>query len=136
MKKYCSTVIYSFIIFLTFFISSCDSNNFETGVHGIIEYGSGDCTQPVETRVYEKYSGDLYFVQKEKLDTMSSTNFLDLFAISTVVTISNGKLRTELVPGTYVIMIKDYYYKNTENTITIIDGVISEKNIQFYECTN
>ncbi|MBN2682893.1 MAG: hypothetical protein JXR58_10320 [Bacteroidales bacterium] len=124
-----------FLISALFFLSSCNNNNFETGVHGIIEYGEGDCSLSEDSRSFEKYTGDVYFVNKDSLDKYQTTDFFQLFGYSQVVSISNGKLRTEVKPGKYVIMVKDFYFNDASNNITVIQDIILEKNIQFYKCT-
>lgn len=123
------------VFFIIIFFGACNNNNFETGVHGIIEYGEGDCTIPEDSRDYEKFTGELYFVNKDSLDKYQTTDFFILFSFSQIVSVSAGKLRTELLPGDYVIMIKDFYFNDASNNITIYQDVIIEKNIKFFKCS-
>jgi hypothetical protein len=123
------------VLSLVLCLSACKNNNFETGIHGMIEYGEGDCSVPEDARTYEKYNGELYFVNKDSLDKYQTTDFFQLFGFSQIVNVSAGKLRTELQPGKYVIMVKDYYFNDASNNITVIENIIIEKNIRFYKCT-
>ena len=52
----------------------CSKDNFETGIKGTVKYGQGDCMPIIdyESREYENYKGDLYFIIKEDLDKRTS----------------------------------------------------------------
>ena len=84
----------------------CTKEDFETGIVGKVEYGSGDCMPVInyDDRVYSSYGGNLYFVVKQDIDTIGTVNYLDkmneLINKSISVYINNGELSKELPPNT------------------------------------
>ena len=66
MKKIWTSV---FTIFLLTFIScekGCNDMNTTTGLSGTVKYGIGDCMPIIDeqSRVYNDYNGDLFFIVK------------------------------------------------------------------------
>lgn len=117
---------------------SCSKNNFNTGIKGTVEYGQGDCMPQIdyESREYNNYKGDLYFIQKKELDKSDKEELEQVKKNSIVVKIRRGKLSTELPVGTYVVMPEDVYQYSDDNTITIKTGEVLTKDFKFWKCTS
>ena len=126
------------ILLMITFISSCDKPDFETGIKGTVEYGSGDCMPIIdyESREYSNYNGKLFFIVKDELVSLAYENFDDLKKNSLSCNITNGDLQKELPPGTYVLMPDDLYENSDNNTVTIELGEICHKDFQFWRCTS
>ena len=89
-----------------------------------------------ESREYENYKGDLYFIIKEDLDSLGNGDFEQLKSSSIRISIRKGKLSTELPIGTYLVMPEDVYLYSEENTITINPEEVLNKDFKFWKCTS
>ena len=89
------------LLVLTLFIG-CKKNNFETGIKGTVEYGQGDCMPIIDYdgREYDNFKGEVYFINKEGLDSLGNGDLKQLKEDGISVSIKRGKLSTELPPGT------------------------------------
>ena len=116
----------------------CSKDNFETGIKGTIEYGQGDCMPIIdyESREYDNYKGDIFFIIKEDLDNLGNGDFDQLKNNSINLSVKRGKLSTELPVGTYLVMPEDVYLYSEENTITINPGEVLNKDFRFWKCTS
>jgi hypothetical protein len=132
------TIIYIIIAGFMLTMIACSKNNFDTGIMGTIEQGSGDCMPIIDTtnRVYEKYSGQVYFIRKTDLDNLGNGDFQELKNNSISKKIRKGKLSADLPSDTYVVMTDDLYYYTPENTICITSGQILQKDFKFWICTS
>ena len=116
----------------------CSKDNFETGIKGTIEYGQGDCMPIIdyESREYDNYKGDIFFIIKEDLDNLGDGDFDQLKNNSINLSVKRGKLSTELPVGAYLVMPEDVYLYSEENTITINSGEVLNKDFRFWKCTS
>ena len=114
----------------------CSKENFETGIIGAVEYGQGDCMPIIDydSREYDNYEGELFFIIKEDLDSLGNGDFEQLKHNSIKISIKRGELSTELPVGTYLVMPEDVYLYSEENTITINPGVVLNKDFKFWKC--
>lgn len=112
--------------------------SFETGITGNVEYGEGDCFPPVDEskREYKKFSGDIYIIVKSELDSLGDGDFNQLKEKSIKKKLKKGKLCVDLAPNTYIVMPEDLYRYSEENTITVTEGELTNKNFQFWKCTS
>ncbi len=135
MKKITIHVLIAFFLIL---FDSCSKDNFETGIKGTVEYGQGDCMPGFnyESREYEKYKGEIYFIKKEDLDSLGKRSFEQLKFNSISVKVKQGKLSAKLPIGTYLVMPKDVYLYSEDNTITITSEDVLNKNFKFWKCTS
>lgn len=125
------------IILITLFIS-CSKDKYDTGIKGVVTYGQGDCMPIIDTtsRIYSNYSGTIYFIVKQDLDSLNNVDF-DILKNSSVSSNSkNGEYSIELPTGTYVVMPEDVYLYSSSNTITINSGEILIKDFKFWKCTS
>ncbi len=137
MKTKASLRFFGLLTFLIF-INACTKSNFDTGIKGKVEYGSGDCMPPIDetNRSYEKFKGELVFIVKTDLDNLGNGDFENLKQHSIKTKIKRGKLGKELPPNTYVVMPENLYLYSEANTITIVEGEVLAKDFQFWNCTS
>ena len=138
MKKIWTSV---FTIFLLTFIScekGCNDMNTTTGLSGTIKYGIGDCMPIIDeqSKVYNDYNGDLFFIVKSDLENLGNGDFDELRANSIEKTILNGNLEIELPIGTFLVMPSDVYLYSNYNTLIIQERIILEKDFKFWKCTS
>lgn len=122
---------------ILFAIVGCTKDNFETGVRGTVEYGEGDCMPVIdyESRKYDNYKGDLFFILKADVDSLGNGDLDQLKNKSIHVCVRRGKLSAELPIGNYVVMPEGVYIYAEENTITINPGEVLNKDFTFWKCT-
>lgn len=138
MRKICISV---FTFFLLTFIS-CDKVdneiNITTGLSGNVKYGFGDCMPIIgeSSRVYNNYNGDIFFIVKSNLENLGNGDFDELKARSIKKTIVNGNLDIELPIDTFLVMPSDVYLYSDYNTIIIEEGIVLEKDFNFWKCTS
>jgi hypothetical protein len=126
-----------FLLILTLTVG-CSKDNVETGINGTVKYGQGDCMPVIDydSREYDKYKGDLFFIIKKELDSLGNGDFEQLKSSSTKISIRKGKLSTELPIGTYLVMPEGVYLYSEENTITISPDEVLNKDFKFWKCTS
>jgi len=117
-------------------LGSCKKNDFDTGIKATVVFGSGDCMPIVNesSRIYESYTGELYFIVKSDLDSLGSGDFSQLKANSIHKKVRHGKISAELPAGTYVIMLENAF--SNDFVVTITQGIITEKELKFWQCTS
>ncbi|OYT10511.1 MAG: hypothetical protein B6I18_08730 [Bacteroidetes bacterium 4572_112] len=126
------------ILLLVILSFGCSKTDFETGITGKVEYGEGDCMPIIdyESREYDNYNGDIYFIDKNKLDNLGNGDFEQLKANSIIISIKRGNLSAELAAGTYMVMQGDEYSYSEENIITINANEVLTKDFKFWKCTS
>ena len=127
------------IILLTLTLSfGCSKDNFETGIKGTVEYGTGDCMPVIDyaSREYDNYNGDIFFIVKSDLDSLGNGDFEQLKNNSIVVSIRKGKLSAQLPVGTYLVMPEGVYLYSEENKIAINPDEVLNRDFKFWECTS
>jgi len=126
------------LLLLVILSLGCTKIDFKTGISGKVEYGEGDCMPIIDYqgREYDNYKGDIYIIDKDKLDNLGNGDFEQLKANSISISIKRGQLSTELPAGTYVVMQGDAYSYSDENTITINTNEILNKDFKFWKCTS
>ena len=112
--------------------------NTTTGLSGTIKYGIGDCMPIIDeqSKVYNDYNGDLFFIVKSDLENLGNGDFDELRANSIKKTILNGNLEIELPIGTFLVMPSDVYLYSNYNTLIIQERIILEKDFKFWKCTS
>ncbi len=133
MKK-----LYIIPILLILLFVSCKKDKYDTGAKGIITYGQGDCMPIIDeaARVYYNYSGTIYFIVKQDLDSLNNGDFDALKNNSINTNSDRGKYSIELPIGTYMVMPDDVYLYSTDNTINITSSEILYKDFKFWKCTS
>lgn len=136
-------IISTLILIILFFTTSCkdddtENPNIETGIIGNIKYGVGDCMPEIDenSREYNNYNGEIYFIVKFDLENLGNGDFEQLKANSIHTNVSNGTLEIELPIGTYLVMPNDVYLYSESNTIVIESEVALHKNFKFWKCTS
>jgi len=130
------------ILFLTLLITSlfsaCLKDDVETGISGYIEYGESDCLPSDELNVeFDAYSGELFFIVKEALDSLQIESFDDIIQLrnnSISVQIKQGELFTKLPAGDYYVWAENIYEGSERYTLSIKHGEILNKDIKFIRC--
>ena len=122
-------------LFVLTLMFGCSKNNIATGIKGKVEYGQGDCMPIIdyESRVYDKFNGDVLFILK---DNLGNGDFDQLKNNSIRVTLKNGELSAQLPIGTYLIMPEDVYLYSEDNTITIKPNEVLNNDFKFWKCTS
>jgi hypothetical protein len=113
-----------------------ESDLITTGIKGLVKVGVGDCMPIIDeaSRVYSNYNGTLYFILKSDLTNSGSADFSQLKEKSIKTAVLNGKLMIELPVNTYVVMAEEFYLYTADNTITIEQNVILEKDFKLWRC--
>ena len=133
MKKLNILILLTLLLFV-----GCSKDNFETGIKGNVKFGQGDCMPIIdyESREYDNYKGELFFIIKDDLDNLGNGDIDQLKNNSIIISIKRGKLSTELPIGTYIVMPEDVYLYSEENTITINPGEVINMDFRFWKCTS
>lgn len=129
------------ILLSSIFIMSCEKDDdisITTGIIGTVEYGQGDCMPSPDTiqREYSGYTGTIFFIVKEDLDSLGNGDYDNLKDNSINVNIKNGNLSAELSPDTYLVEPEDVYVYSSENSITITSEEVIHKDFKFFKCTS
>lgn len=128
------------LIFLLFLFSCTKDYNTQinTGLIGEIRYGIGDCMPIIDetSRVYNLYSGLIYFIVKSDLDSLGNGSFSDLQAKSIKKYVVNGNIEIELPADTFLIMPSDVYSYSPSNTIIVKKGIVLSQCFKFWKCTS
>ncbi len=132
------------IMIVCFFLVGCTKNiqsNFTTGAIGKIEFGSGDCMPcPCSDKDcsgcpkanYNNFIGEVFFIQKDKLDSLKDGGFDALIESSVKTSVIDGNYKISLEPGEYVVTIKEVY--SVVNLINITQDKITEQDFKFFKC--
>jgi hypothetical protein len=126
-------------IFITSVLLFGCSKSPETGFEGAIFYGEGECLPvngPGFDRDYEDYRGNVYFVPYSATQKTPFPTFEALKAEGIVGESKKGRVRIELEPGIYLIMLEDFYQFRNDKVIKIKEGEVFENNISFWKCSN
>lgn len=126
------------IFFTSVLLFGC-SKTPETGFEGAIFYGEGECLPvngPGFDRDYEDYRGSVYFVPYSATQKTPFPTFDALKAEGIVGESKKGRVRIELEPGIYLIMLEDFFQFRDDKVIKIIEGEVFENNISFWKCSN
>ncbi len=119
-------------------------NNTWTGASGEVEYGIGDCMpcacngedcSDCPSKNYVPFNGEIFFIEKNKLDSLGNGNFTTLLESSAKTTVANGNYQIYLYPGEYVVMPKEVYQYGG-NFVNISSRKVVEQNFKFFKCTS
>ena len=126
------------VLLISTLFSACKKDDIETGVRGFIEYGESDCLPSDEFDVeFDAYSGELFFIVKEELDSLQIEGFDDIIQLrnnSINVQIKQGELFAKLPAGDYYAWAENIYERSEQYTLSIKLGEILNKNIKFVRC--
>ena len=124
-------------LFVLIFINSCSKIEFETGIKGKVEFGSGDCMPIIDydSRVYSDYSGKIYFIEKTKLDSLGQIDINEILKNSLSDDVINGNLLTELPPNTYIITLEKVEDLR-KYEVKIEQGRVLSHDFKFWICTS
>jgi hypothetical protein len=114
-------------IFLTSVLLFGCSKTPDTGFEGAIFFGEGDCLPvngPGFDRDYEDYRGNVYFVPYSATQKTPFPTFEALKAEGIVGESKKGRVRIELEPGIYLIMLEDFFQFRDDKVIKIIEGEV------------
>ncbi len=144
MKAIKFSVLAIFLVIIASCQKSDDDVKITTGLIGNVQYGEGDCMPIIDenSRVYENYTGEVYFILKSDLENISdledveNNSFDELKAKSISKKVVKGKLEIQLPEGTFVVMPSEVYVYSADNTVVIKKGVVLEKNFKFWKCTS
>lgn len=109
----------------------------ETGFTGNIFYGEGDCMPvngPGFGRTYDNYKGLVYFVPYSVTQQTPFPSFETLKSEGIAVKSKRGKVRVELNPGIYLVMLENYYQFTDDKIIRVNDGELVELNMAYWKC--
>lgn len=119
--------------------SACSKDKVETGIEGYVEYGESDCFPDdggIEVE-FGTYSGELFFLVKEELDSLQIESFEDIVKLkenSIIVQISEGDLFAEIPVGNYIVWAENIYEISERYAVTINSGEIVKKDFKFLRC--
>lgn len=126
------------VLFLTAIFAACSKDKIETGIRGYIEYGESDCLPSDGLDVeFDAYSGELFFIKKEELDSLHIEGFEDIIQLrdnSIHSQISEGALFIELPAGDYYVWAENIYEGSERYAIKINPDEILDKDIKFLRC--
>jgi hypothetical protein len=126
------------IIAFTILLSGCTKEP-NTGFEGAILYGEGECLPvngPGFGREYGDYKGKVYFVPYSETQKTPFPSFESLKAEASVTESKKGRIKVELEPGIYLIMLEDFYQFREDKVVKINEGDVVETNISFWKCSN
>jgi hypothetical protein len=106
------------------------------GVRGVVSYGQGDCMPVIDfaKRVYQPYTGEVYFLRKAAVDQLSSPDLTQLKAVSPHYPVRDGQLAAVPPADTYVVMLDSFY--STDYVVTITAGQLVSQDFKFWKCTS
>ena len=106
------------------------------GVRGVVSYGQGDCMPVIDfsKRVYQPYTGEVYFFRKAAVDQLGSGNIAQLKAVSPHYPVRDGQLAAVPPADTYVVMLDSFY--STDYVVTITTGQLVSQDFKFWKCTS
>jgi len=111
-----------------------ENSEITQGAKGQVLYGEGDCMPPINenNRLYTKFNGDLYFMNKKEFDLCSKSDVecSGNRGIKTIV--KEGFYEINLEPGTYIVMPKEVYSYYTN--VTILNNKVTQKDFKFFKC--
>jgi hypothetical protein len=107
-----------------------------SSLSGLVTYGQGDCMPAIDEskRVYQPYSGELYFISKAAVDQLGAGGWEQLKRTSQHYAIRNGELRVALPADTYVVMPAALYVYTAANTVVLTDGQSASQDFKFWKC--
>lgn len=106
------------------------------GIRGLVSYGQGDCMPVIDftKRVYQPYTGEVYFYRKAALDQLGNGDIAPLKAVSPHYPVRDGRLTAVPPADTYVLMLDSLY--STDQVVTITAGQLVSQDFKFWKCTS
>lgn len=126
-------------LFLAVLMSiSCSKNKFDTGIDGTLQIGSGDCMPVINysDRVYEDYSGNIYFIRKSDLNQSGANNVQLLKENGICKRIRHGEMFFELPADTFYVLTDEINSTNLENMVVIAPDQILQCDLKIFVCTS